>query len=62
MSNFNLDQTIVSNSLVSLTEKEMEQAQGGMGIGEWIDKNYKELKGAIIDAYNDAMSQYHATH
>lgn len=51
-----------NSKLVDLKPIELIQTEGGIDIGDWIDKNYKELKGAIIDAYNDAMSAYNASH
>ena len=59
MTNFNFGED--SNTLVELSTVEAQQVDGGMGIGEWIDKNYKELKAAAIDAYNEAMGQYYAS-
>lgn len=43
-----------NDEITELNPKEEKEIEGG-DIVDWLDRNYKDMKAAIIDAYNEAV-------
>lgn len=43
-----------NDEMTELNLKEKKEIEGG-DIIDWLDKSYKEMKAAIVDAYNEAV-------